>query len=393
VWDGSPPKPALYGYDLLDRLRSSDKVIKVDEGIGFLMVTTHEEVLRIVQDASTFPQTLVMIHSGEKSPFQTIPETLNGAEHTAWRRILAPYFSPGAIGPWDDKIREQANALIDSFIAKGECDFTRDFALRFPTTIFLDLMGLPRGDLDQLLVWETAILHPEGADVSATILAAQTAVTEYFVQVIVDRRAQSPADRTAGLVSEALAWEIDGEPVPDSDLLSLFLLMFMAGLDTVTAELGYAFLHLATHPGDRQQIVDDPSLIPAAVEELLRLYPIVNPPREVAADTTIDGCPVRQGDIVVVSLPSAGRDDRRYPEATTADFSRRANSHLTFGAGPHRCLGAHLARHEMQIAWEEWHRRIPVYELKRDAQPMESFGTMMTLNSLVLQWPKSADPA
>jgi cytochrome P450 len=162
--------------------------------------------------------------------------------------------------------------------------------------------------------------------------------------------------------------------------------MFMAGLDTVTAELGYSFLHLAEHPDDRKVIVEHPELIPKAVEELLRLYPIVNTPREVAEDTEVAGCPMRKGDIVMLSFPSAGRDESRYPDALTADFSRSDMSHLTFGAGPHRCLGSHLARHEMEIAYREWHRRIPHYRLAQGDAAKETAGIMMTLNTLPLAW-------
>jgi cytochrome P450 len=325
-------------------------------------------------------------------PFLLIPENLNGPEHTKWRRLLAPHFSPGRIQSWDSRIRSRATLLIEGLIDRGECDFVRDFALRYPTAIFLEIMGLPAEDLDMLLEWETAILHPAGEDPSANLgqmQAAQIAVTGYFADVIARRREVPTAERVPGLVTEALDWRIDGEPVSDDELLRFYLLMFMAGLDTVTAELGYGFLHLATHPQDRRRLVTEPEVADHAVEELLRAYPIVNVPREVVRETEIAGCPVKPGDFVILSYPSAGRDDSTYPAAREVDFDRDHTSHLTFGAGPHRCLGSHLARHELLVAYQEWHRRIPEYELQPAAPFTEATGGMMTLNSLPLRWATS----
>jgi cytochrome P450 len=387
AWEG-PPRAALAGHRMLDELRREGPLHKVEAGVGFFLVTRHEDALRVAQNAKLFPQTLKVLATGEESPFELVPETLNGPLHTTWRRLLGPYFSPGRIGALHDKIVARAHGLIDGLIARGECDFTSEFALRYPTGIFLDLMGLPVEQLDDFLAWETAILHP---DFSAgppyeVMQRAQAEVTEYFARVIAERRAMAPAARPPGLVTEALSWQIDGEQVSDADLLSFYLLMFMAGLDTVTAELGYGFLHLATHPQDRQRIVQRPDLIPGAVEELLRLYPIVNTPREAAEDTEVAGCPVRAGDLVMISYPSAGRDEARYDDSLTAHFERPVTSHITFGAGPHRCLGSHLARHELLVAYQEWHKRIPEYWLKPGAEATEASGGMMTLNALPLQW-------
>jgi cytochrome P450 len=122
------------------------------------------------------------------------------------------------------------------------------------------------------------------------------------------------------------------------------------------------------------------------VEELLRVYPIVNTPREVSIETEIAGCPVRPGDFVMISYPSAGRDESAYADARTVDFDRAGMSHLTFGAGPHRCLGSHLARHELVVAYEEWHKRIPEYRLAQGVEFTEATGGMMALNALPLRW-------
>jgi cytochrome P450 len=389
VWEG-PPRPALAGHHQLDAVHAVAPVVTVPSGIGFRLVVGHDEVLRIAQAPQLFPQSLRSLATGEESPFELIPETLNGPTHTVWRRLLASYFSPRAIEEWDDRIRARANRLIDDLIDAGHCDFTGEFALLYPTGVFLELMGLPLDQLDDLLRWETDILHPNAADgpaAEATMLRAQGEVVTYFATMIAKRRAMPVSMRPPGLVTEALNWQIDGEAVSDGDLLSFYLLMFMAGLDTVTAELGYGFLHLATHPQDRQRIVDEPDLIPAACEELLRLYPIVNSPRRAAEDTEVNGCPIKQGEMLLLSFAGAGRDPLTYPDALTADFDRaQTRAHLTFGAGPHRCLGSHLARHELVIAYQEWHKRIPEYRLDEQIQCAEASGTMMTLNNLPLRW-------
>lgn len=387
IWKG-PDRPALTGYALLDELRQAGPVSRLSEGTGWYLVTEYEEVRRVAQDTAAFPQTK-KIAGTDQEMYDLIPETLNGPEHTKWRRLLAPYFSPKRVAAWEDRIRNRAAALVDGLIHRRECDLVADFALRYPTTMFLDLMGLPLEDLDMMLVWETAILHPrfeEGPAAMELFERSQVEVTNYFVAAIADRRAKSRDERPEGLVTEALDWQLDGEPVKDEDLLSFYMLMFLAGLDTVTAELGYGFLHLATHPEDRQRMVEEPSVIPRASEELLRLYSVVNASREAAVETQIAGCPVAKGEVIMLSFPSAGRDEAAFEDAGRADFDRKDTAHLAFGAGPHRCLGSHLARHELVIAYEEWHKRIPEYRLKEGATYLEATGNMMTLNSLPLEW-------
>jgi cytochrome P450 len=256
--------------------------------------------------------------------------------------------------------------------------------------VFLEIMGLPVTDLDRMLVWKEHLLHPDYSDrvaAAANRDASLEAIVSYFLDAMTERRAAAPEDRPPGLVTEALTWEIDGAQVSDGDLLSFYMLMFLAGLDTVTAELGYGFLHLATHPDDRRRIVEDPAVVAKAVEELLRAYPIVNIVRDAAEDTEINGCPVYQGDTLMISLPAAGRDGSVFTDASVVDFDRARQAHLTFGAGPHRCLGSHLARLELRVAYEEWHRLIPDYELDSAFCPVEASGQMFTLNTLRLRWP------
>ncbi len=184
----------------------------------------------------------------------------------------------------------------------------------------------------------------------------------------------------------AIRWEIDGEPVEDDDLLSCLLLLFMAGLDTVAAQLSYGMHHLAATPADRERLVADPSLVPVAVEEMLRTFPIVQTARKVTTDIEFHGCPLRAGDMVVFPLGSANRDEQTFPDGTEFALDRGFTRHIAFGAGPHRCLGSHLARQEMAIAIEEWHRRIPDYRLDPDREAREHGGGVYGLDGLPLVW-------
>jgi len=283
----------------------------------------------------------------------------------------------------ESTVRQRAIEIIDGIVDRGSCDFMADFAQRFPTTIFLELMGLPVEELDQFLEWEHDILHAGGSDEEKlqTQIAAMMAVMGRFVTVITDRRAEPRND----IVSKALTYEIDGKPVSDEDLLSFCLLMFMAGLDTVSVTIGWAFLHLARNDTDRERVVETPDAIPTAVEEFVRAYAIVIPARKVMADIEIQGCPMKAGDMVNIPLNAATRDEAAFADATTVDITRKPNNHIGFGAGPHRCLGSHLARQELRIALEEWHRRIPNYRVAPGAQMWES-GSQLGLESLPLVW-------
>ena len=168
--------------------------------------------------------------------------------------------------------------------------------------------------------------------------------------------------------------------------MSICEVLVLAGLDTVKQELGYTFLHLATHPGDRRRIVESPELIPTAVEELLRAYSVAPPARKLTQDVNFHGCPVQKGEMVWLPPHSANRDPRAFADADRVILDRTPNRHLAFGAGPHRCQGAHLARLQIRIALEEWHRRIPDYGLADDETILEH-GGQFGLERLPLSWP------
>jgi cytochrome P450 len=210
-------------------------------------------------------------------------------------------------------------------------------------------------------------------------------VMGYFQGLITEKR-EHPESRGDDLVSHAIDWKIDGEPAKDEDILSCCLLLFMAGLDTVASQLSYTFFHLATHDEDRKRLVADPGLIPHAIEETMRAYPIVQTARRATQDVEFHGCPIKAGDMVAFPLGFAGRDEATYPNAKQVDLDRKNPKHISFGAGPHRCLGSHLARQEMAVALEEWHKLIPDYRVTDMDAVVEHSGGVYSLEALPLAW-------
>ncbi len=371
----------LSTLEFVDSLRDQHNFYWSDH--GWWVLTEMDEIREAMQRPDIFSNRLGGVIDPNPD-YLWIPEMLDPPEHTKWRQLLAPVFSPGRMSQLEDKVRHQAAALIDSIANSGGCDFKRDFAEPYPCTIFMELMGLPLEESKQFMDWENAILNmpvSEDPDHSISTTAIRD-VMQYFSDLIDERRA-SPRD---DLVSTALTWKIDGVPVASEDLLSLCLLMFMAGLDTVTCQLGWAFWHFATHPEDRQRIVADPGLVPGAIEEILRVYTIVRPGRKLTRDIDFHGCPMKQGDVLLLPLSSACRDPKAFADPDEVVIERPTNNHIAFGAGPHRCVGSHLARRELRIAVEEWHKRIPDYRIPEGVAIHEFGGSQLAVADLPLVW-------
>ncbi|GAB3035217.1 cytochrome P450 [Mycobacterium bourgelatii] len=377
--------PALIGFqsidDRQDRLRP---VFRNEEGNGYWMFTDYSAILEGLQHPELWSSS-VIVPTDPNPPYKWIPVMIDPPEHAKWRHVLAEYFSPGRVKSLRDEHRRLAAELVEKIAPQGSCDFVKQVARVFPSHIFLNIMGMPVERLDEFLEWEDKMLHQTGVgdEVMAVRLEGMQQVVAYFQTLIGERRA-NPHPDADDIVSAAIGWTIDGEPVADGDLLNCLLLLFMAGLDTVASQLAYAMLHLASHPDDRARLAAEPSIIPLAVEELLRAYPIVQTARKATRDMDFHGCPVKAGDMASFPLAAAGRDETIFPDARHVDLDRGVTRHISFGAGPHRCLGSHLARQEMTVMLEEWHRRIPDYRVVN--QPVEHAGQVFGLDSLELSW-------
>jgi cytochrome P450 len=315
-----------------------------------------------------------------------IPEELDPPEHTKYRQLLTPLFAPQSIDTLEPMIRAWCVELIDGFVAQGHCDLNREFARQYPTMIFLRLMGLPEGGVGDFVDRVEAGMR-QAADLgyseSQSMTGAYiTAMSEYMNAVLEERRSQRQDD----IVSYLLDLEVDGRRLDDDELRQICTLLYAAGLDTVAGQLGYTFLHLAHHADHRRLVTEQPERIPAFVEEALRMYSIVTTNRIVTRDVEFAGCPMKAGDRVLLSIPAADRDPLAFPDADRFDVDRASNRHIAFAAGPHRCLGSHLARLELRVAVEEWHRRIPEYRVADGADVQFHVGGVAGVDNLPLVW-------
>jgi cytochrome P450 len=292
-----------------------------------------------------------------------IPLSVDPPDHAKYRRLLDPQFSPKRMAELEPEARKLVNEIIDGFATRGGCDFHEDFATPLPSTIFLAIMGLPQDDLPQFLRWRDDTIRPQGdANMTADEKreAAGKAIEDYFETKIEEKRSH-PDDR---LLSTIVHGEIEGRPLTHAELLGTTHLLLLGGLDTVTATLDCMIVFLARHPERRGAVVADGSLVPGAVEELLRHQtPVMMVPRIVAQDFEIGGVELKAGDGATLLIGAANCDRDEFEDASEVRFDRETNRHLAFGGGAHRCLGSHLARLELVVALEEFHRRIPDYEL------------------------------
>jgi cytochrome P450 len=375
-------EPVNAHQQALDELRAKHPYFWSTFAQGFWVLTRAEAIRDAYQNPKVFSSS-AMVAFEPDPPYLWIPEQLDPPEHTRWRQLLASSFSPGAINKMEGKVRQRCIDLIEPLVGRGHVDFLGEFAREYPTSIFMELMGLPVGEAAKFMHWESEILHlsSEQDPDRSRAFTAMTEVQAYFAELIEVRR-RDPQD---DLVSAALSWRIDGESVPIEQLLSFCLLMFMAGLDTVTIQLSYSWWHLATHQDDRRRVVAEPDIIPTAVEELLRAYAFVAPGRKVMQDVEHHGCPMKKGDMVLLPLCAATRDPDAFDRADEVILDRPDNNHVAFGMGPHRCLGSHLARRELRVAFEEWHKRIPEYRLP-DGYEVFEHGTMFGIDNLELVW-------
>ncbi len=350
-------------------LLSDAPVMRTDFGV---VIARHEDAQFALRNSELFSSDMDAISIGNVRPL--IPLQINPPDHVKYRRLLDPLFAPKQVALLEQDVRELTNQLIDEFVDRGECEFNSSVAIPLPCTVFLRLLGLPLEDLDLFLEFKDNIIRAPGeTDVEMARVRAATGerIYDYFNHVLDERE----VERRDDLLSQFLDAQVDDHKLTREDILDICYLFLLAGLDTVTASLGCMVSYLAQHPEQRRRLVDDPTLVPGAVEELLRWEtPVPGVPRVLTRDMEIAGEQLKAGDHITVLLGSANIDETEFPEPDNVDFERPANRHMAFGGGIHRCLGSHLARLELRVALEELHRRIPDYALKPGETPRYTQG-------------------
>ena len=349
-------------------MRDEMPVMPLDlpSGKGVLL-SRKEEIMEALRHPEIFSSNMDAVDLKNKRPM--IPLQIDPPEHKKFRKLLDPLFAPRKMALLDDEVSILVNQLIDGFVDRGEVDFAKEFSIPFPSQVFLTLLGLPLDELDRFLIMKDGIIRPdhvtgklygskEASDYQQTIADS---VYDYFNGILDERE----LERRDDLLSHFLDAEVEGDRLTREDILDICFLFLIAGLDTVTATLDCMFAFLAQHPEQQRQLVENPELIPNAIEELLRWEtPVMGIARVAVEDTELNGCPVHAGDQVLVMIGSANTDEDEFPDADTVRFDRDVNPHIAFGGGIHRCLGSHLARLELRVALREWHKRIGEYEVE-----------------------------
>jgi cytochrome P450 len=357
---------------------------------GFAMAIGRSAVDEVLRHPEVFTSAGI-VQLGNIRPL--IPLSIDPPDHLGYRKLLDPLFAPKRMDAIEDDIAARANRFIDTFVDRGSCHFTDELAVPFPSAVFLGLMGLPWDDLDTFLRMKDGIIRPGGATImeaekvdpeERARIQNETALEIYdYFNAILDEREREPRD---DIMSGFLSTEMDGSRLTREDILDICFLFLIAGLDTVTDSLTCFFAFLAQNPDHRSQIVNDPSVIPAAVEELLRWEsPVPGVPRMAVADAEVAGCPVKAGTLMMASIGAANVDPAQFGDPMTVRFDRASNPHIGFGGGVHRCLGSHLARRELRVMLREWHKRIPDYSLKAGSELHYARG-LRSVENLELVW-------
>lgn len=298
------------------------------------------------------------------------PITADPPLHGWTRRMLLPAFAPRAVTRWEEYTEQLCHELIDGFIESGQCDGAVDYSQQIPPRVIAHIIGIDPGMADQFVHWVNMVLG-EGLHDPENRLKARNEMLA-FIGAEVAKRQQDPQE---DLLTDLLFMELEDPEAnitPDV-VIGITNLLIVAGIDTTWSSIGSGLWHLATNPDDRQRLLDEPDLLPIAIEEMLRYYAPVTMARIAETDIEYEGVHIKSGDKVLMNFPAACHDPEHFENADEFIIDRAKNRHIAFGSGIHRCAGSNLARLEMQTAIRVWLERIPDFELS-DREPMKWAG-------------------
>ena len=372
-FDHTDPQWTEDPFPIWDELRGKCPVVHTDRFLGVYLPTTYEAVKQISYDTETFSSRRVVVRNVRPeitSP--TPPITTDPPYHKPAKQLLLPPFTPQAMKKLEPRVRAICNELIDEFIKDRTVDAAAAYTKHIPTRAIAHMLGIPEKDGDLFVKWIHQILEL-GIHNDAILMQAAQEMSLYFFEQI-EQRKKHPTD---DLISDLMnAKGPDGQPLPDPHVIGSLRLLLIAGIDTTWSAIGSSLWHLARTPTDRKRLIAEPHILPFAIEEFLRAYAPVTMAREVMKEGVVAGCPVKPGNMVLLSFPAANRDPAMFPDADKVIIDRKENRHAAFGLGIHRCVGSNLARMEMTVALEEWLKRIPEFSLDPAGTVTWSEGTV-----------------
>jgi cytochrome P450 len=363
-WDHTDPAWVNDPYPIWQDLRERCPVAHTDRYAGGWFPTTHEMVSSVANDTEHFTSRSVVI-SNNKFPPNAIapiggapPITSDPPFHQIARRLILPAFAPGPVNAMEPQVRALCTKHLDTLVGRHEIDAGAQYAQFISPGVIATMLGFPEEDGDIFrdfvhLVLDLVDLSPEVRGPMFLPMA------EYFDAQIEDHLANPRDDFTSYLLNV----EVAGQKLAPEHVRGTMVLTLVAGIDTTWSAIGSAIWHLAQNPDDLARLVNEPDLLPVAVEEFLRFYAPVTMARMVKEDIDFYGCPMKKDDWVLLGFPAANRDPEAFEDADKFIIDRAINRHAAFGLGIHRCVGSNLARMELRVAIEEFIARYPRFEL------------------------------
>jgi cytochrome P450 len=349
---------------------------------GHWMAIRGEDIHAIYADYKNFSSHRTAIPASSQPPFPFYPILADPPDHARYRALINPSFAPKAVASLETRARAEAIKLVDGLKPSGRCEFVADFAQHLPVEVFMSIVDVPSCDRDTLLKWSVGIVRPDGPE---TVQLTLQEVFKYAREKIKARRLNPGND----LISKLARAEVNGRPLTDDEVTGMVSLILLGGLDAVVTSLSFAALFLARSPRHRAQLTDNPQLIPQAVDELLRRFPVANTGRRVVRDMVYKGVEMKGGDMMLLPTVLHGLDERAFRNPLEVDFHRPPPLHSTFGNGPHRCPGSNLARTEIKVFLEEWLKRIPDFRVQPGAKIRMGAGMIATISEVPLEWPQT----
>ena len=367
-------------HDVFTRLRREQPVTWQDmpDGTGYWAVLRHADVVHVAREpvlfsAATGGVVLEDLPPESLAMMQDMLLAMDPPRHLGYRRSASPHFAPRVMARLEDRIREICRTIFDT-TGSGTVDFVHDVCARLPSQVVGELMGIPREDWPRIHQWSEMNSGGQDPDIAAAYAAdaamgATVDMAMYAIE-LAGRRRTEPADDLTTLM---LAVEVDGQAMTDVQFGSFFVQLVTAGNDTTRTMLSSGLLALLQHPDQLAEVRADPSLLPGAVEEILRwANPLHYFRRTATADTRLGGVSIRTGDKVAMIYTSANRDEAVFVRPQEFDIHRDPNPHLSFGTGEHFCLGIHLARLEGRVFFEELFARYPEITLAGEPRRQRS---------------------